>query len=218
VKTRKPDVQIIGVEPTRAASYAAAVQNGKPVLIQMQPTLADGLAVPKVGENAFEIARKYMDKLLAVGERDIALAVLRLVELEKAVVEGAGATPLAVCLRNMVPELKGKKVVLPLCGGNIDTNILGRVIDRGLAADGRLCRFSTVISDRPGGLSHFTALLAEEGASMHDIEHDRAFASEDINTVTVHCVIETRDVEHIRRVRDRLQREGFQISFPQWIV
>ncbi|MDB6034791.1 MAG: putative threonine dehydratase catabolic [Verrucomicrobiales bacterium] len=218
VKTRKPNVQIIGVEPTRAASYAAAVQNGKPVLIQMQPTLADGLAVPKVGDNAFEIARKYVDKVLAVGERDIALAVLRLVELEKAVVEGAGATPLAVCLRHMVPELKGKKVVLPLCGGNIDTNILGRVIDRGLAADGRLCRFSTVISDRPGGLSHFTALLAEEGASVHDIEHDRAFASEDINTVTVHCVIETRDVEHIRRVRDRLQREGFQISFPQWVL
>lgn len=218
VKTRKPSVKIIGVEPTRAASYAAAMQNGKPVLIQMQPTLADGLAVPKVGDNAFEIARKLVDRVLTVGEKEIALAILRLVELEKAVVEGAGAVPLAVCLRDMVPELKGKKVVLPLCGGNIDTNILGRVIDRGLAADGRLCRFSTVISDRPGGLSHFTALLAEEGASVHDIAHDRAFASEDITTVTVHCVIETRDMEHIRRVRDRLQREGFQISFPSSVL
>jgi threonine dehydratase len=214
IKTRKPSVKIIGVEPSRAASYTAALQNGKPVLISLQPTLADGLAVPKVGENAFEIARSLVDHVLTVGERDIALAVLRLVELEKAVVEGAGATPLAVCLKRLVPELAGKKVVLPLCGGNIDTNILGRVIERGLAADGRLCRFSAVISDRPGGLSHFTALLAEAGASVHDIEHDRAFACEDINSVTVHCVIETRDAEHVKRVRDRLQKEGFQITFP----
>ena len=214
IKTRRPEVKIIGVEPTRAASFSAALKAGKPVLIPMQPTLADGLAVPRVGDNAFDLARPLVDRVLAVGERDIALAVLRLVELEKAVVEGAGAASLAVCLQKAVPDLVGKKVVLPLCGGNIDTNILGRVIERGLAADGRLCRFSSIISDRPGGLSHFTALLAEEGASMHDIEHDRAFASEDINSVLVHCVIETRDAEHIRRVRDRLQKEGFQTTFP----
>src|SRR5207248_2379586 len=161
----------------------------------------------------FEIARRLVDRLVTVSERAIALAVLRLVEWEKAVVEGAGATPLAACLAGLVPELAGKKVVLPLCGGNIDTNILGRVIERGLAADGRLCRFSAVISDRPGGLSAFTALLAQEGASVHHIEHDRAFASEDIHTVLVHCIIETRDVSHIDRVRERLLKEGFQLSF-----
>ncbi len=218
IKTLKPSVKIIGVEPERAASYAAAVQAGKPVLIQMSPTLADGLAVPCVGANAFELARPLIDRHLIVGERAIALAVLRLVELEKAVVEGAGAVPLAACLEKLVPELAGKKVVLPLCGGNIDTSILGRIIDRGLAADGRLCRFSAVISDRPGGLSHFTALLAAEGASVHDIAHDRAFASEDISTVTVHCIIETRDAEHVCRVRERLQREGFAATFPDWLA
>ena len=106
-------------------------------------------------------------------------------------------------------------MVLPLCGGNIDTNILGRIIERGLAADGRLCRFTAIISDRPGGLSHFAGLIAEEGASVHDIEHDRAFASEDITTVTVHCVIETRDFAHIGRLRDRLQREGYRITFGE---
>ena len=213
IKKLKPEVRVIGVEPERAASFAAALKAGEPVLIQMQPTLADGLAVPKVGANAFEIARGLVDRCVIVGERDIALAVLRLVELEKAVVEGAGATPLAACLRGLVPELAGKTVVLPLCGGNIDTNILGRVIERGLAADGRLCRFSAVISDRPGGLSHFTAVLAQEGASVHQIEHDRAFASEDISKVTVHCLVETRDANHIHRVRERLQKEGFETQF-----
>ena len=214
VKTLKPDVRIIGVEPERAASFAAALKCGAPVLIEMLPTLADGLAVPRVGDNAFEIGRRFIERLVTVGERAIALAVLRLAELEKAVVEGAGAVPLAACLAGLTPELAGRKVVLPLCGGNIDTNILGRIIERGLAADGRLCRFSAIISDRPGGLSRFTAVIAEEGASVRDIAHDRAFASEDISTVTVHCIVETRDQEHIRRLHERLAKEGFQVRFP----
>ena len=214
IKSRKPSVQIIGVEPRRAASFEAARQAGRPVHVNMQATLADGLAVPCVGENAFAIARKLVDRHVLVDEHQLARAVLRLIELEKAVVEGAGAAALAPLLADLLPELRGKKVVLPLCGGNIDTNILGRIIERGLAADGRLCRFSAIISDRPGGLSHFTGVIAEEGASVHDIEHDRAFASEDITTVTVHCVVETRDSAHIQRLRDRLEREGYRMSFP----
>lgn len=214
IKSRKPSVQIIGVEPRRAASFEAARQAGRPVPVNMQPTLADGLAVPCVGENAFAIARKLVDRHVLVDEQELARAVLRLIELEKAVVEGAGAAALAPLLANLLPELRAKKVVLPLCGGNIDTNILGRIIERGLAADGRLCRFSAIISDRPGGLSHFAGLIAEEGASVHDIEHDRAFASEDITTVTVHCVVETRDFAHIQRLRDRLEREGYRVSLP----
>jgi threonine dehydratase len=102
-------------------------------------------------------------------------------------------------------------VVLPLCGGNIDTNVLSRVLERGLAYDGRLCRLTATISDRPGGLARFTALIAEEGASVMEIHHDRAFASADVSTVTVHCIIETRDAEHIASLRRRLQNEGFQV-------
>jgi threonine dehydratase len=214
IKARKPSVQIIGVEPRRAASFQAALDAERPVHVSMQPTLADGLAVPCVGENAFATARKLVDRHVLVDEPDLARAVLRLIELEKAVVEGAGAAALAPLLSNLLPELRGKKVVLPLCGGNIDTTTLGRIIERGLAADGRLCRFSAVISDRPGGLSRFAGLIAEEGASVHDIEHDRAFTSEDITTVTVHCVVETRDFPHIGRLRDRLEREGYRVTFP----
>jgi threonine dehydratase len=214
LKTLKPGVQIIGVEPENAASYTAALAAGHPVWTELKPTLADGLAVPKVGENAFALARTRVDRTLLVRERDVALAVLRLIELEKAVVEGAGAAPLAACLAGLVPELKGRNVVLPLCGGNIDTTTLGRVLERGLAHDGRLCRVSATISDRPGGLARFASLVAEEGASIVDIAHDRAFASEDLTTVTVHCILETRDPAHIASLRRRLNQAGFQLSEP----
>jgi len=211
LKSIRPEMKVIGVEPERAASFSAALSQGRPVQIEMKPTLADGLSVPKVGENAFQLARDLVDRTVLVTEQDIARAVLRLMELEKAVVEGAGATPLAACLVGLVPELKGKKVVLPLCGGNIDLNTIDRVIERGLASDGRLCQFTTTISDRPGGLAKFAALIAEEGASIIDITHDRAFAEDDITTVAVHCVVETSDADHIAALRDRLTREGFRV-------
>ncbi len=212
LKKLKPKLQIIGVEPERAPSLTEALRAGKPVRVAMKPTLADGLAVAQVGENAFQIARKLVDKVLLVGEHEIALAILRLLELEKAVVEGGGAAPLAACLAGLVPELKGKNVVLPLSGGNIDTPILGRVLERGLASDGRLHRFTATISDRPGGLARFAGLIADEGASILEIAHDRAFASDDISTVSVHCVVETRDAAHMAALRTRLAREGFALS------
>ena len=212
IKTLRPQVRVIGVEPERAASFTAALAAGKPVQTAMEPTLADGLAVPQVGQNAFQIARDLIESVVLVKEGDLALAVLRLVELEKAVVEGAGAAGLAACLAGLVPELRDQKVVLPLCGGNIDTTILGQVLERGLAHDGRLSRFSATISDRPGGLARFAGLIAEEGASIMDIAHDRTFASDDISTVTVHCVIATRDPEHVAQVKNRLRQEGFPIA------
>jgi threonine dehydratase len=211
LKTLRPEVEVIGVEPERAASFTAALAAGRPVEFEMKPTLADGLAVPQVGENAFRLARGLVQRTVLVGEREIALAVLRLMELEKAVVEGAGAAPLAACLAGKLPELKGKRVVLPLTGGNIDLTTLDRVIGRGLATDGRLCRFTATISDRPGGLARFAGLIAEEGASVVDIAHDRAFGEEDISTVTVHCVVETRDAAHIAALYERLNREGFRV-------
>jgi len=213
IKTLKPAVQIIGIQPERVGSYAAAKAVGRPVLVQMKPTLADGLAVPCVGDNAFALARQYVDRDIVVSEHWIALAVLRLMELEKMVVEGAGAVPLAACLAGLVPELKGRTVVIPLCGGNIDMGTVGRVIERGLAVDGRLVRFSATISDKPGGLARFAALIAEEGASILDITHDRAFASEDITTVTVYCIVETRNHEHINQLRVRLKQENVGTSW-----
>ncbi len=209
MRTLKPNAKIIGIEPKRAASFTAAVEAGKPVAVKVRPTLADGLAVSQVGKNAFAIARDFVDKTVIVHERHISLAILRLVELEKSVVEGAGASTLAACLCGALPEIKGKNVVLPLTGGNIDTPILGRVLERGLVSDGRLYRFTATISDRPGGLAALARIVADTGASILEITHDRAFAGEDITTVNVECIVETRDQDHVTELHNRLQGEGF---------
>ncbi len=209
LKTIKPSVKIIGVEPENASSFHAALAAGRPVPVLLKPTLADGLAVAQVGENAFNLARRLVDDVIIVKEREIALGILRLLELEKVVVEGAAAASLAACLGGMVSGLKGKNVVLPLTGGNIDTPILGRVLERGLASDGRLYRFTATISDRPGGLARFASIIGEAGASIIEIAHDRAFSTADINSVNVNCVVETRDVAHIAELRRRLAAEGF---------
>ncbi|CAN0577965.1 unnamed protein product, partial [Ectocarpus sp. 12 AP-2014] len=154
--------QVLGVEPHFCPSLTAALKAGKPVHAETTATLADGLAVPTVGGQAFKVAQAHVDGVSLVSEKYIALAVLRLLEMEKFVVEGGGASGLAAILPGGpldIPGLKGKisKVVIPLCGGNIDVPVLGRVIDRGLAADMRLVRFVTTVSDRPGGIAELTA-------------------------------------------------------------
>jgi threonine dehydratase len=210
VKTLRPQTKVIAVEAENVASFSAALKIAKPTKIDLKPTLADGLAIPQVGANAFAIAREHVDQTVTVTEEQIAIAILRLVELEKTVVEGAGATPLAAILSEKLPELAGKRVVLPVCGGNIDPNILSRVIEHGLVADGRLCRFTAIISDRPGGLAVLSKQIAGAGASIKQIVHDRAFASSDVSTVNVLCTVETRNHEHFAQVRARLKEHGIE--------
>jgi threonine dehydratase len=210
VKTLRPEVKIVAVEAENVASFSAALEAGKPTRIALHPTLADGLAIPQVGANAFQIARPLVDKTISVTEEQIAIAILRIVEMEKGVVEGAAATPLAACLSGKLKEFAGKKCVLLLCGGNIDPNVLSRVIERGLVADGRLGRFSAVISDRPGGLADLTTQIASTGASIKQVVHDRAFAGSDVSAVHVLCTIETRNREHLSEVRAQLKSHGVE--------
>ncbi len=210
VKTLRPQTMIIAVEADGVASFSAALHAGKPTRIPTQATLADGLAIPQVGSNAFAIAKDRVDRCLMVSEEQIAVSILRIVELEKGVVEGAAATPLAACLSGQLPELAGRRVVLLLCGGNIDPNVLSRVIERGLVADGRLGRFTAMISDRPGGLADLTKQIASTGASIKQVVHDRAFAGSDVSAVHVLCTVETRNHQHLAELRDRLKSHGVQ--------
>lgn len=212
-KAINPSIDIIGVEPTHAASFSAAIKAGKPVRAQVQPTLADGLAVPCVGANAFAIGAPLIDQMITVTEQEIALAILRLAEMEKAIVEGAGAAGVAAALAGKLDKYNGKRVATVLCGGNIDTTMLGRIIQRGMAVDGRICRFSAHISDRPGGLAAFTQMLADQGVSVIDIAHDRVFGGDEIASVSVECEVETRNHEHILQLRDRLNEAGFDTKF-----
>ena len=211
VKSIMPKVHIIGVEPERAAGFTAALSAGHAVKAALQPTLADGLAVGKVGELAFATAAPRVDRVVTVSEEELALSMLRLVELEKSVVEGAGAAPLAACMSGKLPELRGKRTVLVLSGGNIDPLILTRVIEKGLVSDGRLCRFTAVITDRPGGLARLAQLIAESGASVQEIGHDRAFSGPDIAAANVLCTVETADRRHIDELYQRLAKEGIRV-------
>jgi len=211
VKSRRPDVQIIGVEPERAAGFTAALAAGHSVRIPLQPTIADGLAVGRVGELAFSVAAPRIDRVVTVSEEELGLAMLRLVEREKSVVEGAGAAPLAACMTGKLPELDGQVTVLVLSGGNVDPLILSRVIEKALVSDGRLCRFTAVVSDRPGGLAELAQLIAAAGASIQEIAHDRAFSGPDIASTHVRCTVETADRQHVRTLYDALAAAGIQI-------
>jgi len=210
VKTLRPSAKIVAVEAENVASFSAALEAGKPTKIAMHPTLADGLAIPQIGTNAFQIARPHVDLTVTVTEEQIALAILRLVELEKSVIEGAAATPLAACMSGKIKELSGRRVVLLLCGGNIDPNVLSRVIERGLVTDGRLGRFTAMISDRPGGLADLATQIAFTGASIKQVVHDRAFASSDVSAVNVLCTVETRNHQHLAELRALLKSRGVE--------
>jgi threonine dehydratase len=211
VAARRPDVRVIGVEPVRAACLTAALGAGHPVPVRLSPTLADGLAVAQIGMRPYEILKRVVDEVVTVDEAAIALAVLRLIELEKSVVEGAGAAPLAAFLAGKLASLAGQKVVLVLCGGNIDLTMLDRVIEVGLVADGRLSRFTVSISDRPGGLARLAEVIASTGASIKEIVHDRAFSGPDLSEVRIVCIVETTGHDHVAALHRALDMAGVPV-------
>jgi threonine dehydratase len=210
-KALRPGIRIVGVEAANAPSLAAALDAQAPVDVTLKPTLADGLAVSRVGTRSFAALQGVVDEVVTVDEASIALAILRLIELEKSVVEGAGATPLAAFLAGKLNALKGRCVVLVLCGGNIDLSMLDRVIEVGLVADGRLARFTVSITDRPGGLARLADVIASTGASIKEIVHDRAFAGPDVSAVRVVCVVETTGRGHIEELHRALAAAGVSV-------
>jgi threonine dehydratase len=211
-KALRPRAKVVGVEPDHAACLTAARAAGHPVPVTLSPTLADGLAVPLLGKLPFAVLQRVVDEVVTVDEAHIALAILRLIELEKSVVEGGGAAPLAAFLAGKLDNLQGKQVVLTLCGGNIDLTMLGRVIEVGLVADGRVSRFTVSISDRPGGLARLAELIASTGASIQEIVHDRAFSGPDLTAVRVICVVETTGHAHVRELHAVLAAAGMQVD------
>jgi threonine dehydratase len=214
VKSLRPQTRIIGVEPHHAPTLHASLRAGRVVRIESKPTLADGLAIAEVGKLCFEIARHVVDDLVMVNEAQIAMSVLRLLELEKTVVEGAGAVPLAAALQRSM-SLEGKKVVLCLCGGNIDVTLVSRIIERGLAADGRLCRVVAQMSDRPGSLARLTSVLASTGASVKEVYHDRHFGPADVGAVAIAAVLETRDFAHVEQIKAALREADISFQVAQ---
>lgn len=210
IKTLRPHVKIIGVESEDCASFKNAFEK-KNYKLQPEISLADGLAVPVVGGNALFTSQGIIDKLITVPESLIALSVLRLIEMEKSIVEGAGAVGLGGLLTGELDEFKGKKICVILTGGNIDTTVLGRTIERGLAVDSRLIKFDVIVSDRPGGISELTSRIAKLGASIKDIFHERAWLSQTVFSVRVRVICETRNKEHVKEIQQSLGKHYSQV-------
>jgi threonine dehydratase len=210
VKALRPRVKVIAVESVATGNLSAALRAGRPVRVPRHATLADGLATLTVGDRAFRNLKGRVDRVVRVEEKWISLAILRMLELEKTVVEGAAAVPLAAMMSGQIPGLKGKRVALVVCGGNIDPVVLGRVIEKGLVHDGRLTRFTVRISDRPGGLAELCRVIASCGASVNQVDHDRAFSGPDVTATHVVCTVETRDRDHVAELHRALRKAGFR--------
>jgi len=211
IKSRRPDVRVIGVQSAAVPGMERALAAGERVRVPAGATIADGIAVRRVGALTYELAARLVDNVVTVDEEELANAVLLLLEIEKTVVEGAGAAPLAALLNRSL-GLTGGRVVLVLSGGNIDVTMLARIIERGLVKDGRLVRLGVVLQDRPGALARLTAQLAEERANILQIEHDRAFAGQPIGSTEVELTLETSGRKHIDAIKQRLESAGYSVE------
>ena len=212
VKALKPSVRIIGVEAAAAASALASRQAGEIVALESAETLADGIAVKRIGERTFPIVQEYVDDIVTVAEEEIATAVLRLLEREKTVVEGAGAVPLAALATGKIPLRDDETVAAILCGGNIDVNMISRIIERGLVGDGRVAHLIVKVRDRPGSLSRLTELVAHKGANVLDIHHRRGFADISVGDVEIVLHLETRGQDHVSEIIQALEERGLHVE------
>ena len=212
VKAKRPDVRVIGVQSAALPAMSRSLERGERVRVDPAPTIADGIAVRQVGALTLDLARRWVDRVVTVDEEELANAVLLLLEIEKTVVEGAGAAPLAALLNRRL-DLEGRRVALVLSGGNIDVTMLSRIIERGLVKDGRVVRLGVLLRDIPGALARLTALIAEERANILHILHDRAFSPHaGIGQTEVELTLETSGPDQIAAVKRRLEAAGYRVE------
>lgn len=215
VKSISPDTGIIGVQSGAAASAYVSFMDKKISEKHPAPTLADGIAVGRVGERTFEIMNKYVDDMALVGEDSIAMAILLFLERKKLVVEGAGAVPLAALLEDK-GRFRGKKIVLIVSGGNIDFTVIDRIINKGLATSGRIGIFEVIVDDVPGSLHSLTGIIASERGNILNVVHDRLAPDLPVSKTRVIFTVETRGRGHLDKILSELTAKGFEIKkcFP----
>ncbi|MDQ3556805.1 MAG: pyridoxal-phosphate dependent enzyme, partial [Gemmatimonadota bacterium] len=209
VKAIRPEVRIVGVETAAIPAALRSRKAGEIVTLPAAETIAEGISVRRIGEHTFRHIEAHVDELVAVEEEEIASAVLLLLEREKTVVEAACASVVAAVLGGYLGDLRGRTVVMLLSGGNIDVNLLSRIIDRGLARDGRLTSLSVRLADRPGALAGLTAVLAESGANVLRLDHRRGGEGVWLTEAVVDLVLETRGHDHVGSLLGRLEAAGY---------
>jgi threonine dehydratase len=209
LKGQKRDIQIIGVEASAAAAMYTSRQKGKNTAIDSLPTIADGIAIKRIGDLTFPIIQELVDEIVTVEDEEIAAAILLLMERKKTVVEGAGAAPISAIM-NGKTVIKGKKTVLVLSGGNIDMNILERVIEKGLVKAGRVLRVEVEMDDAPDAIARLTSLIAEKKANILHIIHDRLSRKLPVMKTLVELSLETKGFEHNDDIIGELIKRGYK--------
>ena len=210
IKTLRPDVKVYGVQALGAPSMKESLERGHITRLEKVSTIADGISVKEPGELTYEMCRKYVDEIVTVNDNEIAAAILALMEKQKIVSEGAGAVSVAAVMFNKLP-VKGKKVVCLVSGGNIDVNILNRVINHGLVKTGRLVAITLDLPDRPGALADVSNVIASLGGNVISVVHERVSSFTNINSWLLHIEMETRNQEHIEEIKEGLKATGYKI-------
>jgi threonine dehydratase len=210
VKEQCPKAKVIGVQASACPSALEARRSGAPRLVEAGETVADGIAVARLGERPFEVIEEYVDDLLTVGEDEIALAMLHLLERKKLLAEGAGAVCAAALLK--AGPRPDKRIVLVVSGGNVDMNVLDRILERGLIRTGRILRFAVVLRDVPGALAALLAELTTFRANILRIRHDRLGWDLTVGRARVEIEMETRGFAHGKEIRRRLVERGFPVE------
>ncbi len=210
LKTLKPSIKVYGVQAVGAPSMVNSVHDGKIEKLSSVSTIADGIAVKEPGEHTFEYCSKYVDDIVTVTDDEISTAILTLIEQQKLIAEGAGAVSVAAVMFDKVP-VKGKNVICLVSGGNIDVTILSRVIKRGLMKSGRSYQVNIELLDKPGQLKGVSQIIADLGGNVISIHHERASEGSDINGCYLRIVLETRNFDHIKQIKDALTSAGYSI-------
>ncbi|RMF93801.1 MAG: threonine ammonia-lyase [Candidatus Schekmanbacteria bacterium] len=209
VKQKNPSIKIIGVQAREAASAYHSLKEGAIAEVPSPKTIADGIAVKKVGDKTLPIIQKYVDDLITVEEEDIAAAVLMFMEKAKLVAEGAGAVPLAAVISEKIDNIRGN-VVLVVSGGNIDVNLIERIIHMGLLRTGRLLRFYVDVDDVPGMLSGIAGSIGDCEGNILQISHERTEWGLPVSKTRIEITVETKGYDHIDQIIDCLKRNGFK--------
>lgn len=210
LKNLRPEIKVYGVQAAGAPSMYNAFHNHKYTTLASVNTFADGIAVKTPGEKTYDFISKYVDDIVTVTEDEIATAILTLMEKQKLIAEGAGATPIAAALFNKLP-IQNKKTVCLVSGGNIDVNILSRVITRGQIATGRKVELSLALADRPGQLCLVTEIISKCGANIVGVYHGRNDVNMPVSSCYINLDLETRDLTQIEEIKEKLSAAGFKI-------
>lgn len=211
MKESRPGVRVIGVQTAALPSMQAALAAHHPVMLPPTPTIADGIAVRQTGVRTLALAEKYVDEIVTVDDEEIAAAILRLLEKQKVLAEGAGAAGLAAMLQHKT-ALQNKRTAVVVGGGNIDVTLLSRIIERGMVKDGRLVRVRVPLPDHPGALQHLTSVIAAAHANIVQVIHDRAYFGAHLGEGIVDITMETRGPEHLEELTAALTTAGYRLE------